>query len=216
MKAAAVMIALCSFGISSCSTPVSQPDSASTSNASPTFEPTEQAPEPIASSDDEATEVFDRASATSVCASLVQGELEVCTAYVLNASLESRLTYYKLGRSTAVGYYKAVQERCTGKTAGTAAGCRLQSRYYGAALSQLQSQAELWPAEVDVSFPRISISSVAVDASGDIANIKTTETWNVKTRSGEILFAETGKIHTVALKRVQGLVLHKWVVTEIN
>lgn len=219
MKATAIMITFCGFGLASCTTatPTALPDKASAPTVSATMSSSsEPVPETSSSNTDEATEISDQASASSECASFVQNNLEVCTAYTFNASLEARLSYYKLGRSTAVGYYKAVQERCTGKSAGAAADCRFQSRYYEGALRDLQLQAQSWPAEVNVDFPRIKIVSVDANVAANSATLSTVESWSVHTRAGESLFIETGAKHTITMQRVQGLVLHKWVVTSIR
>lgn len=51
---------------------------------------------------------------------------------------------------------------------------------------------------------------------GNTARIATHESWRVSTATGRVLFAETAKRHVVTMRRVPGLVLHKWVVAGLG
>ena len=138
------------------------------------------------------------ARALSECATLADRRLEVCTAYVANASLGARLPYYKLGRSE-----NAARARL--------ARYRLESRYVGAARIRIERQVSRWPAGArDVDLPRISIVSVSV--AGDRAMLVTRETWRVETPAGRVLFAEARGRHVTTMRKTAGLLLHKWVV----
>ena len=142
------------------------------------------------------------APAERVCLNVPSRHLEVCTAYVANASLAARYPYYQLGHST-------------NHTLASAALDRLGSRYTGTAYRSLVQQTAGWPASVQVSIPEIHIDSVTVAADDNTAVLHTRETWRVAT--GErVLFAENNQPHTVTMHRVPGVVLHKWVVTDIR
>jgi len=156
------------------------------------------------------------AAAQSACSQSAQHEYEVCFAYLFNDTLAARVPLYQDSRSLAPGYYNNVRESCAGYNLGQAATCRLLSRYYGAASAFLENQAKTWPAQVEVSWPQISIDQVTSNLSTNTATISDHETWLVKTEAGQILFAETNQPHTITLSRVQGILLHKWVVTSIN
>ncbi|MEO7617776.1 MAG: hypothetical protein ABIS59_02950, partial [Candidatus Saccharibacteria bacterium] len=131
MKIAVAALAVCSFGLVACTNPQApHPQSIATQKSEESPAPLVEATTPDEVTSDVLPEITSDSDGRSVCLSFSDHKLEICTAYVVNASLESRLPFYKLGRSTAVGYYKAVQEHCTGKSAGAAADCRLKSRYY--------------------------------------------------------------------------------------
>ena len=155
-------------------------------------------------------------SASNGCSRVGQHEYEVCSAYTLNASIEARLPFYKFSRSQSPGYYQAVQESCTGRTLGSAVVCRMHSRYYGSARAYLGRQARGWPVKVKASLPRIRILSVRSSLSGGTAILHTRETWLVKSPKGKRLFGETNHLHVIRMRVVQGLLLHKWVVTSIR
>ena len=58
--------------------------------------------------------------------------------------------------------------------------------------------------------------AVEVAADDSSAVLRTHETWRVATAGGQVLFAETDHPHTITMRRVPGVVLHKWVVTDIR
>ncbi|HKP18062.1 MAG TPA: hypothetical protein VJT84_06250 [Gaiellaceae bacterium] len=141
-------------------------------------------------------------STVGECSGLLDRRLETCTAYIANASLAARVPYYKLARSTNPAHARLARYR-------------LESRYVGAARLAIERQTGRWPhgtAKVDV--PRIAILSVRV--TGNTAVLATRETWHVTSGSGRVLFAQTRKRHTVTMKRVPGVALHKWVVAAIR
>lgn len=128
---------------------------------------------------------------------------EVCTAYIANASLAARYPFYQFGSS--------------GNTARRlAATNRLESRYTGQARAELESQVADWPPNVSARIPNISIRMVTVSSDENSATLVTREGWRVTSSSGAVLFVETDQEHTVHMARVPGLVLHKWVVTDIE
>jgi hypothetical protein len=155
------------------------------------------------------------ASAGDVCAATAQDQYEICFAYVFNATLLARVPFYLSSRSAAPGFYDAFQEGCDGHNLGQAAKCRLWSRYYRAARPALEQQVAGWPSDVHVDYPHIRIVSVKADLTTGTATILTRETWRV-TAGGKVLLAETNQPHTVTLRQVRGLFLHKWVVTSIT
>ncbi len=142
-------------------------------------------------------------TAEKVCLNVPSRHLEVCTAYVANASFAARYPYYQLGRST-------------NHTVASAALDRLGSRYTDAAYRSLVQQTAGWPTDVHVSLPDIHIDSVSVAADDSSAVLHTRETWRVVANGGRVLFAENNQPHTITMRHVPGVVLHKWVVTDIR
>ncbi len=141
-----------------------------------------------------------RATVTE-CAGLLDRRLEVCTAYIANATLAARLPYYKFARSD-----NAAQARL--------ARYRLESRYVGRARAKIVGQVSRWPrGRPNVDLPRVKITSARV--SENRATLVTKETWKVRASSGRVLFSEKQRRHTITMQRVEGLVLHKWVVAAI-
>ncbi len=142
-----------------------------------------------------------RATVTE-CAGLLDRRLEVCTAYIANATLTARLPYYTFARSD-----NAAQARL--------ARYRLESRYVGRARAKIESQVSHWPrGRPNVDLPRVKITSTRV--SGNRATLVTKETWKVRASSGRVLFNERQRRHTITMQRVEGLLLHKWVVAAID
>lgn len=141
-------------------------------------------------------------STVDVCA---QGNrhYEVCTAYIANASLAARYPFYQFGSSSNAARRQAATNR-------------LESRYTGQARAELESQVADWPSSVSARIPDISIRMVAVSSDENSATLVTRESWRVTSSSGTVLFAETNQEHTVYMARVPGLILHKWVVTDIE
>ena len=136
------------------------------------------------------------------CLGLGDRRLEVCTAYVVNATLGARVPYYKVARSGKPARVRLVTYR-------------LESRYVGAALRKIKAQVRAWPKEeVDVDVPDVDIVSIRVD--GNRATLVTRESWEVETEGGRSLFAESDRRHVVQMRRVGGLVLHKWVVERFS
>jgi hypothetical protein len=133
------------------------------------------------------------------CASFQARHLEVCTAYVFNASLGARWPFYHYATSGNAAQVVAATNR-------------LASRYYGAAFDQIVSQTVGWPSQVDVSPPTIRILSMDVSPDQNFATLTTVESWDVHTENGTPLFQESNQPHTIQMQRVPGLILHKWVV----
>lgn len=142
------------------------------------------------------------ADTPGACGRLEARRIEVCTAYVANATLASRVPFYTFARDTAAR--------------ARAARFRLESRYTGRARARIEAQVRSWPAgRSDVDVPRVEIVSLSVSADGSSAALVTRETWRVETEAGRVLFAEQKRRHVVGLRRLEGIVLHKWVVTSI-
>ena len=136
------------------------------------------------------------------CAGLLDRRLEVCTAYISNSTLAARVPYYKFARSANPARARLARYR-------------FESRYVGSARSKIEQQVAGWPrGDADVDLPRISV--LAVNVAGDRATLVTRETWRVETSAGRALFVEARKRHTVEMRRVAGLALHKWVVFTIR
>lgn len=141
--------------------------------------------------------------AASPCLNLQARRLEVCTAYVVNATLGARVPYYKFARSTNPARARAARYR-------------LESRFIGTARQKLERQVATWPrVQIDVDVPRLDVESVAVDRAETTAVVVTRETWLVKTEAGRTLFSESDRRHVIRMRRLEGLVLHKWVVERL-
>ncbi len=123
--------------------------------------------------------------------------VRVCTAYVANASLVARVSYYKFGRSSSNSSVRSL----------------LKSRYRGAAFAKLTSQTANWPRRVKVSLPRIRITSVHLTDDG--ATLNTSESWLVRSRGGKTLFRENRQMHTITMSKVDASIGYKYVVTNI-
>ena len=149
------------------------------------------------------------AAASSPCASISDRRLEVCTAYVVNATYLARVPFY-----IASGLENPALVRL--------ARYRLESRYEGAARAAIEAQVASWPpGDVDVERPRISIDSVTVGPRAKRAVLHTRETWLVQKRdeaTGAMttVFQETDTPHDIVMARVRGLILHKWVVVSVT
>ena len=135
--------------------------------------------------------------------------LEVCTAYVVNATLLARVPFY-----ISSGIENSALVRL--------ARYRLESRYEGAARATIEAQVGSWPAgDVDVETPKVSIESVTVGPRALRAMLRTRETWVVRKRdpatgASTTVFQEADTPHDVVMARVRGLILHKWVVVSIS
>jgi len=119
----------------------------------------------------------------------------------VNASLAARVPFYELARDTNPARTRAAR-------------VRLESRFVGDARLALERQVAGWPRGLPhVDLPGISIVSVAI--SGNSARLTTVESWRV-TKGARVLFSERARRHVVLLRRVPGLVLHKWVVSSLG
>lgn len=137
------------------------------------------------------------------CVTATARHFELCTAYIANATVAARYPYYQFGHGG-------------NQTLARAAASRLRSRYTGAALAFLLRQTADWPGGLHVRLPDVHIDSVSVAADQNTAVLRTHESWRVETRTGQLLFAETDHAHTITLQRVPGVILHKWVVSDIR
>lgn len=139
------------------------------------------------------------------CLHVNQHVYEVCYAYVVNDSAGALWWYYKYAHSP-------------NPARALAARNRLESRYTGQARRLVEGRvAAKWPkkSETEVALPRITIVSVVSDLVNNQAILVTSETWRVTNKAGKIIYSETMR-HHIRVQRVQGLILHKWVVTLIN
>lgn len=138
----------------------------------------------------------------AACSNVLDRKLEVCVAYVANATLAARVPFYELGRSSDPARVRLARYR-------------LESRYVDGARRRLELQVSRWPVgPLVVGLPRLSILSVGI--SGDRATLVTRETWHVQAANGRVLFAEAARRHTIEMRRIRGLLLHKWVVSVIS
>src|SRR5438094_603045 len=86
----------------------------------------------------------------SACAGLLDRRLEVCVAYVADATAAARVPYYALARSPDLARVRLVRYR-------------LESRYVGAARLALERQVARWPRGTPrVEPPHVEIVTVTV------------------------------------------------------
>ncbi len=137
------------------------------------------------------------------CAKLADQEARICYAYIVNASLGARLSFYKFGSSSNPTVAQEAKER-------------LQKRYDKDARRLVEGQARSFPEDVNVDAPSVRIESVKADLARDTATLRTVESWLVKDKTGKVLFEEKDQPHTVTLSRTQSFVLRRWVVTQIK
>jgi hypothetical protein len=137
------------------------------------------------------------------CLTVEARHLEVCTAYVANATVAARYPYYQLSHST-------------NRTLADAATSRLRSRYTDQAYQFLVRQTAGWPSDVKVDLPSVRIDSVTVAADGHSAVLRTHESWRVEDDAGRVLFVETNRAHVITLRQVPGVVVDKWVVVAVH
>lgn len=145
-----------------------------------------------------------RSNGVSACLHYHQHQYEICTAYIANSSLSALLPYYKYVHSP-------------NSARRAAALNRLKSRYYGSARRLIVHRVAGWPrGENHVSLPDISIVTVYSEKDANRATMVTRESWRVTSGSGRVLRSEKKGMHMVSMRRVRGLVVHKWVVTAIQ
>lgn len=139
-----------------------------------------------------------------VCAHYSGHVYEVCTAYIVNASLEVLVPYYKEVRSPSAATRQFVDYR-------------LGQRYTGQAKTLIENRVKDWPAgSHEVAVPDIKILSVQSSLTTNTATLHTVETWKVTTQNGKVIYQESGTHHTVTMKRVPSYLLHKWVVSDLR
>jgi hypothetical protein len=138
------------------------------------------------------------------CLRFQNHEYEVCTAYVANASLAVLLPYYEYAKSP-------------NSTLARYVTYRLGSRYTGGAYQKIVNRVATWPiGNHDVAIPSIAIMSVASNLQTNTATLVTRESWKVTTESGQVIYQEVNKQHSIIMQRVPSYLLHKWVVTSID
>lgn len=143
------------------------------------------------------------ASTADACLKYEDQTYRACVAYTVNASLVSLVPYYKFGRSS-------------NESRANLALSRLRSRYVGNARQLLTRRVSAWPVgEYEVSPPRISVLSARVNQRNGTAILVTRETWLVRTKRGAIRFQEASRRHVITMRRTQGLIFKKWVVSNI-
>lgn len=137
------------------------------------------------------------------CLSTHPRQWEICTAYTVNASLTARYPYYQAADSSDQHLASAARDR-------------LGSRYTGRAFDILATQTQSWPTNITVQLPIIRISHIDIAADGQTATLATRETWRVTDRDNQPRFEEKDKPHIITLAKIPGVVLEKWVVTDIR
>jgi hypothetical protein len=144
------------------------------------------------------------AGTIQVCAHYSGHLYEACFAYIVNDSDLALRSFYADGRSYDSARAADVLED-------------FRYRYRGQARGLIANRAAAWPrGHNTVPVPSISITSASSSLVTDTAQLTTRETWRVTTSSGRVLYTDPGRLHHISMARVQGKVLHIWVVTAIR
>lgn len=145
-----------------------------------------------------------QAGTISACAHYAGHLYEACFAYVVNDSGKVLRKFYAEGHSADTSQ----------------AGDALEDfhyRYRGQARSLVAQRVAKWPKGRNiVAVPRITIIKASSSLVNNTAQLTTRETWRVTTTSGKVLYAENNRLHDISMRRVQGKLLHIWVVTSIS
>lgn len=129
---------------------------------------------------------------------------EACFAYVVNDSNWALVRYYAKAHSADPSRAGGVLED-------------FQYRYRGSARQLIAGRVAAWPSgENIVAVPRITIINASSSLLSNSASLTTRETWRVTANSGQVLYAENNRLHHISMSRVQGKLLHIWVVTSIS
>jgi hypothetical protein len=139
------------------------------------------------------------------CLTIKGHAYEVCTAYLLKCASQALAPYYKYGRSPS-------------QVQANLARHHFESRYNGQARRLFEQRVNGWhqggTAQVDYG---LTVKSVITSLKTNTAHLVTVEYWSISIPvfSGGTYqaFAELNSTHHVTMKRVPGLVEHKWVVT---
>jgi hypothetical protein len=198
-----VVAMVMALAVGGCAGAAQQPETTNTGPVTTVSRPS-STPSPTVGEDGPSFADAARATARS-CLHIVHHELEVCSAYVGNASYLARVPFYKLSRSSNADVARVFRQH-------------LEARYQDEARSQIEQQTADWPppSQLDVYLPTIQIDSITVAANLSTATLRTHETWLVKTESGQTLLTERNQQHTITMEHVPSTVLEKWVVTEIR
>jgi hypothetical protein len=144
-----------------------------------------------------------RPAVTGDCLHYAGHVYEVCTAFVFNCTTAAMLPYFKYAHSP-------------NRARAIAAKYRLESRYIGQARRKLESMVSKWPSgEAHVRLTRLSITSARSSLATNSATLHVKWSWFVFFPNGQFR-AETNHPHTISMRRVPGLILHKWVVAGIS
>lgn len=161
----------------------------------------------IVATTDELSQLISQATAQlpdNACLQFSNHGYEVCTAYILNASIADLLPYYTFIHSSNVGLSRFV-------------AYRLGSRYTGQAYDAIANRTASWPAgTMTVGVPDIHILSVTANLATNVAQLTTEESWEVRSESGQIVYQEVAVHHTIIMNRTPSYLLHKWVVSAIQ
>ncbi len=142
--------------------------------------------------------------ATGNCFAYVGHVFEACFAYKVNDSGLALRNYYAYVHSADLSRASDAHED-------------FLYRYRSAARQLVTSRVSSWPiGENVVATPVIEILSATASLVTNTASITTRETWRVTTASGRGLYLEQNHLHHISMARVQGKLLHIWVVTAIR
>lgn len=139
------------------------------------------------------------AGSISVCAHFKGHLYEACFAYVFNDSALALRGYYA----------------DPSKTGDALEG--FLYRYRAQARSLIAGRVAGWPpGRNTVGLPKITILKASSSLVTNTAQLTTQETWRVTDSSGNLVYAENNRLHQISMARVQGKLLHIWVVTAIR
>jgi hypothetical protein len=130
---------------------------------------------------------------------------EACYAYIVNDSSLALRQYYANAHSTNPKQAADALED-------------FRYRYRGSARALIQKRVASWPrGRNNPGIPGIEILKASSSLVTNTAQLTTREIWRVTTSSGRVLYTDKAKkIHHISMARVQGKLLHIWVVTDIS
>lgn len=145
-----------------------------------------------------------QAGTINICAHYAEHTYEACFAYWFNDSGMALRRYYRDANSEDP--YDS-----------TDAAEDFAYRFRGPAYRTIKQMVAKWPLGVnDVSVPKISIISAASSLAFNRAVLTTRESWRVTDHDGHVLLPQTIQLRHVTMCRIQGKLLHIWVVVKLS
>jgi len=140
----------------------------------------------------------------TACAHFSGHTYEACFAYIVNDSALALRQYYREANSEDPW-----------DSADAAAD--FSYRFRGPAYRSIKQMVASWPLGVNtVYLPRITILSASASLTANRAVLTTRETWRVINHDGRVLLKLNNQLRRVTMCRIQGRLLHIWVVVKYS
>lgn len=134
-------------------------------------------------------------------------EYEVCTAYVANSAQIALQGFYKFGNNRSSFLADSAKHH-------------FETRYWEQPRQSIEQEVDSWPKTKSIFGNRVAenidIASVSSSLKADRGLLRTSESWEVTTPSGETLHHESRHFKNITMCRgkLPGHVLHEWVVVK--